>query len=59
MRLIDKIAINRLLAIIADFIIALAKIFAPHIKKDGLDNDNDSDDRWFPNLRKVLKRKKK
>lgn len=59
MRLIDKIALNRLLAIIADFIIALAKIFAPHVKKDGSNNDDDNDGRWFPNLRKALKRKKK
>lgn len=59
MRLLDKIALNRLLAIIADFIITLAKIFAPHVKKEGSDNDNDDDGRWFPNLRKALKRKKK
>ncbi|NDC71865.1 MAG: hypothetical protein EBZ62_00220 [Sphingobacteriia bacterium] len=31
MRLIDKIALNRLLAIIADLIIRLAKVFEKHI----------------------------
>ena len=57
MRLLDKIALNRLLSIIANFIIALVKLFAPHVKTE-TPEDKENDDRWFPNLRKVLKRKK-
>lgn len=56
MRLLDKIALNRLIAIITTFILSLIKLFAPHVKAE--DPDEDTDDRWFPNLRKKLKRKK-
>ncbi len=57
MRIIDKIALNRLLIIITNFILAILKLFAPQVKVEDLD-DEDTDGRWFPNLRKKLKRKK-
>lgn len=57
MKLLDKIALNRLLSIITSFIISLIKLFAPQVKTDDLEDNNDNP--WFPNLRKVLKRKKK
>jgi hypothetical protein len=54
MKLLDKIALNRLISIITSFILGLLKIFAPHVDI----KENNTDDRWFPNLRKKLKRKK-
>lgn len=56
MRLLDKIALNRLIAIITTFILSLLKLFAPHLKAEEVDEDTDG--RWFPSLRKKLKRKK-
>jgi hypothetical protein len=53
MRLIDRIALNRLLSIISNLIINLAKIFSP--KKD--DNIKPSPKKpLFPNLRKIIKK---
>jgi hypothetical protein len=54
MRLLDKIALNRLISLITSFILGVLKIFAPQIKTDAVDTD----DRWLPNIRKKLKRKK-
>lgn len=55
MKILDKMALNRLILITTNFILAVLKIFAPHIKTEDLEDNTDGG--WFPKIRKKLKRK--
>lgn len=56
MRVIDKIALNRLVAIIANFILSIIKIFAPKAVEDiEVPNVTPERKRIFP----IFRRKKK
>lgn len=51
MKLLDKIALNRLISIIANFILGIIKIFAPRSVEDIKIPDTDKK-RWKPRWRK-------
>lgn len=51
MRLVDKIALQRLISLILNFILALVKVFAPQAIED-VENPIDEKRKWIPRWRK-------
>jgi hypothetical protein len=51
MRLLDKIALQRLIALILNFILAIIKLFAPKTIED-IEVPADETKRWIPRWRK-------
>lgn len=49
MKILDKIALNRLISIILNFILTILKLFVPVDKSI---TDKPDRKRWFPNIRK-------
>lgn len=55
MNILDRIALNRLIKIITNFIIAILKIFAPNDKIDNIvPNPPENKKRKFPWIRKKI-----
>lgn len=50
MKLLDKIALNRLISIILNFVLTILKLFKP--KDESIIIDNPVRKKWFPNIRK-------
>ena len=51
MRLLDKIALQRLISLILGFILAVLKLVVPKVTED-LDKPTDEKRKWIPRLRK-------
>ncbi len=51
MRLVDKIALQRLISLILNFILAILKLFAPKVIED-IENPIDKKRKWIPRWRK-------
>lgn len=51
MRLLDKIALQRLISLILTFILSVLKLVIPKTIED-IDKPLDKRRKWFPNLRK-------
>lgn len=51
MRLLDKIALQRLISLLLSFILAVLKLFAPKVIED-IDKPVDERKKWIPRWRK-------
>lgn len=52
MRLLDKIALQRLISLILSFILAVLKLVVPKVTED-IDQPLDKRRKWIPRLRKT------